>query len=134
MKLSKKIVALAILGSLTAVFAEATVDEQIEAIKNAPAQERVQLMNQFKVRLRSMNEADREQAISALRTQTQQQTRTQAQTQQQTKNMQEDSQLRQKNQVEQMNQVRTMNQWNSMGRPNSQGSGSGQNPVRIPMH
>lgn len=126
MRLTNKLVAIAIIGSLTAVFAEATVDEQIQEIKNAPAQERVQLMNQFKVRLRSMNEADREQAISALRTQTMQQ--------QQTKNMQEDSQLRERNQIEQMNQVRTMNQWKAMGKPNSQSGGAGQNPVKIPMH
>ncbi|MBU0632091.1 hypothetical protein KKA17_05555 [bacterium] len=126
MRLPKKLVALAILGSLTTLLAEAIIDEQIQQIQNAPAQERVQLMNQFKIRLRSMNEADREQAISALRTKTMQQ--------QQVKNMQEDSQLRQKNQVEQMNQVRTMNQWNSMGKPNSQSGGSGQNPVKIPMH
>jgi hypothetical protein len=126
MRLSKKLVALALLGSLTTVFAEATIDEQIDAIQNAPAQERVQLMNQFKIRLRSMNEADREQAISALRNRTMQQ--------QQTKNMQEDSQLRERNQIEQMNQVRTMNQWRAMGRPDSQNGGSGQNPVKIPMH
>ena len=126
MRLSKKLAALALLGSLTAVFAEVSVDEQIEQIQKAPAQERVQLMNQFKIRLRSMNEADRQKAIAALKTKTMQQ--------QQTKNMQSDSQIRQMNQVEQMNQVRSMNQWNSMGRPDSQNGGSGQNPVKIPMH
>lgn len=132
MRLAKKVIALAILGSLTAVFADTITDTQIEAIKNAPAKERVQLMNQFKMRLRSMNEADREAAITALQTRTMEQKQTK--TMKQIRTTQEDTQMQQRNQVEQMNQVRTMNQWNSMGQPNLQNSGSGQNPVRIPMH
>ena len=144
MKLTNKVIALAIVGSLTAVFADVTVDQQIQEIKNAPAQERVKLMNQFKVRLRTMNEADREKAIAQLKTQTMQkegtqttqQEGTQTMQQQQIRSMQSDSQMGQKNQVEQMNQLKAMRQFNSMGQPNpnNQNGGSGQNPVKIPMH
>ncbi len=69
--------ALMLLGTLTLGMADdISVDEQITAIQEAPAGERVQMMNQFKQRLATMNEADREAAITQLRTQTQ--TRTQA--------------------------------------------------------
>ena len=71
-------VALMLLGTLTLGMAdEVSVDEQITAIQEAPAQERVQLMNQFKERLATMNADEREAAITQLRTQTQTQTRTQ---------------------------------------------------------
>lgn len=125
MKAWKKFLILALLGSLSIVAAETTVDEDIAQIKNAPAQERVRLMNQFKIRLRSMNEADREAAITALRTQTMQQERV--------RNSQEDDQLRIRNQVEQMNQMKSLNQWKSMGQPGVQNGGS-QQQVKIPMH
>ncbi len=70
--------ALMLLGTLTFSMAEEiSVDEQITAIQEAPAQERVRLMNQFKTRLATMNEADREAAITQLRTQTQTQARLQ---------------------------------------------------------
>ncbi|MCJ7765019.1 MAG: hypothetical protein MUP09_03680 [Thiovulaceae bacterium] len=63
--------ALMLLGSLTLGMADATIDEQITAIKNAPAQERVQLMNQFKERLATMNASEREAAIKQMRIQIQ---------------------------------------------------------------
>ena len=67
--------ALMLLGTLTLGMAdEISVDEQITAIQEAPAQERVQLMNQFKERLATMNADEREAAITQLRTQTQRQT------------------------------------------------------------
>jgi hypothetical protein len=67
--------ALMLLGTLTLGMAdEISVDEQITAIQEAPAQERVQLMNQFKERLATMNADEREAAITQLRTQTQTQT------------------------------------------------------------
>ncbi len=72
--------AIMLLGSLTLGMAEdtteVTVDEQITEILEAPAQQRVQLMNQFKIRLAAMNEEDREEAIAQLRTQTQTQAHT----------------------------------------------------------
>ncbi len=81
--MKKVTLALALLGTLTLGFAEqgTSIDAQIEAIKAAPAQERVQLMNAFKTKLATMNEADRNEAISKLQTkaQTQTQTRTRMQ-------------------------------------------------------
>ena len=75
--------ALMLLGTLTLGMAnEISVDEQITAIQEAPAQERVQLMNQFKTRLATMNESEREAAITQLRTQTK--TQTQARLQEKT--------------------------------------------------
>jgi small-conductance mechanosensitive channel len=111
---------LMLLGTLTLGMAEdiatgMTVDEQITAIKNAPAQERVRLMNQFKVRLATMNEAEREAAITQLRTQTQTQTRTESGNadgeQIQTRTMtQERSRLNEMQQTQQMQQMQKMNQ------------------------
>ena len=67
--------ALMLLGTLTLGIAdEISVDAQITAIQEAPAGERVQLMNQFKERLATMNAGEREAAITQLRTQTQTQT------------------------------------------------------------
>jgi len=55
---------LVLLGTLTlGLAADATIDAQIEKIQNAPAQERVQLMNQFKKQLATMNQEQREEAI-----------------------------------------------------------------------
>ena len=108
---------LMLLGSLTLAMADVTVDEQITAIKNAPAQERVQLMNQFKERLATMNESEREAAIKQLRTQTQTQSRLQSgegagegdqlQTRTQT---QERSRINQMQQTEQMQRMEEMQQ------------------------
>lgn len=44
----------------------ASIDAQIEAIKNAPQEERVELMNRLKVQIASMNEEERTNAIEAL--------------------------------------------------------------------
>ena len=64
--------ALMLLGTLTLGMADdITVDQQITAIQEAPAGERVQLMNQFKERLATMNKSEREAAITQLRTQMQ---------------------------------------------------------------
>ena len=111
---------LMLLGTLTLGMAEditteMTVDQQITAIKNAPAQERVRLMNQFKVRLATMNEAEREAAITQLRTQTQTQTRTESDDAEgekmQTRTMtRERSRLNEMQQTQQMQQMQQMNQ------------------------
>lgn len=104
---------LMLLGSLTLGMADATIDEQITAIKNAPAQERVQLMNQFKERLATMNASEREAAIKQLRTQVQtrqqsddnegEQLKTRTQTQ-------ERSRVNQMQQAEQMQRTEEMQQ------------------------
>ena len=114
---------LMLLGTLTLgmaedVTTEMTVDQQITAIKNAPAQERVRLMNQFKLRLATMNEAEREAAITQLRTQTQTRTETgDAEGEKmQTRTMtQERSRLNEMQQMQQMQQQMNKQQMRQQG-------------------
>ncbi|MEN4053094.1 MULTISPECIES: hypothetical protein [Sulfurimonas] len=94
MKLSNIALSLALIGTMSLGMAEDTtasvettttteptvsVDTQIAEIQAAPAQERVRLMNQFKQRLATMNEADRAAAIEQLQTRMQTRTQTRAQ-------------------------------------------------------
>ena len=85
----KKVTAiLALVGTLTlGLAADATIDAQIAAIQNAPAAQRVQLMNEFKQQLMTMNQEQRQEAVATLQaemqasgemTKTRTQTRTQA--------------------------------------------------------
>jgi hypothetical protein len=62
----------AFIGTLTLINAQQStvyesIDAQITAIKAAPVQQRVQLMNQLKQQLATMNQNDRMMAISQLR-------------------------------------------------------------------
>jgi hypothetical protein len=100
---------LMLLGSLTLAMADVTVDEQITAIKNAPAQERVQLMNQFKERLATMNASEREAAIKQLRTQTQTQSHLQS-------GEEEGDQLQMRTQTQERSRVNQMQQTEQMQR------------------
>lgn len=43
-----------------------SINEQIEAIKNSPPTERVELMNRLKIQIAAMNEEDRLNALNAL--------------------------------------------------------------------
>lgn len=43
-----------------------TINDQIEAIKNAPPAERVEMMNRLKIEIAAMNEEERANAIDAL--------------------------------------------------------------------
>ena len=63
MKTSKIVVALLLFSSLGA----ASIDEQISAIINAPSEERVELVNQFKKTLATMSTEDRIDAINQMR-------------------------------------------------------------------
>ncbi|MDQ1263421.1 MAG: hypothetical protein QG559_422 [Campylobacterota bacterium] len=57
-----------LLGSLSVALAEASVDAQIEAIKNTTSQqERVRLTNEFKTTLSTLSQEEREAAIEKLR-------------------------------------------------------------------
>ena len=56
-----------VLGLLTLVFADTSIDAQISAIQNANPSQRVKLMNQFKRQLSTMNHEERNSAISAMR-------------------------------------------------------------------
>lgn len=44
----------------------ATINEQIEAIKQASPSERVEMMNRLKLQIAAMNEAEREEALNTL--------------------------------------------------------------------
>ncbi|SFV66540.1 hypothetical protein MNB_SM-6-1037 [hydrothermal vent metagenome] len=78
MKFTKITLSVALLGVLTLGMADdaattntststpTSVDSQIEAIQSAPAQERVQMMNEFKQRLATMNQEDRMAAIQEM--------------------------------------------------------------------
>ncbi|WP_457746846.1 hypothetical protein [Sulfurimonas sp.] len=87
MKLTNIALSLALMGTLSLGMADDTattdtttsVDAQITAIQEAPAQERVKLMNQFKQKLMNMNEADRTAAIAKLQTKVQTKTQTRVQ-------------------------------------------------------
>ncbi|MDD2782092.1 hypothetical protein [Sulfuricurvum sp.] len=50
----------------TTLFGVESINEQIEAIKNAPPAERVELMNRLKTQIAAMNEEDRSNALNAL--------------------------------------------------------------------
>ncbi len=64
----KKVTAiLALVGTLTlGLAADATIDAQIERIQNAPAKERVKLMNEFKQHLMTMNQEQRQEAVAKM--------------------------------------------------------------------
>jgi len=74
MKFAKITLSVALLGALTLGMADdtattdttSTIDAQIEAIQTAPAQERVQLMNEFKQKLMTMNQEERMAAITQM--------------------------------------------------------------------
>lgn len=48
------------------LFGDESINEQIEAIKNAPPSERVELMNRLKTQIAAMNEKDRANALDTL--------------------------------------------------------------------
>jgi len=77
--LTQSLAAITLLGTLTLCSAEVDINTQLEAIANAPAQERVQLMNQLKQQIAAMNAEDRAAAISQMRTQMQTQAQAKAQ-------------------------------------------------------
>ncbi|MDP3300762.1 MAG: hypothetical protein Q8S36_02215 [Sulfuricurvum sp.] len=62
------IVFMTIILTTSMLFADDSINAQIEMIQKAPSQERVELMNRLKVKLASMNEEERSAAISSLRT------------------------------------------------------------------
>lgn len=49
-----------------ALFGVESINDQIEAIKNAPPAERVELMNRLKIQIAAMNEEDRANALNTL--------------------------------------------------------------------
>lgn len=58
----------AVLLNISILIASDSVNEQIQAMQKVSPQERSQLMNKLKIQIASMNEEERADAISALRT------------------------------------------------------------------
>ena len=65
MKTIKTLLLLMLLVSST--FADASMDEKIQAIQNAAPEDRVELVNEFKILLSTMSENERATAITQLR-------------------------------------------------------------------
>ena len=67
MKFTRITLSVALLGAFTLGMADTTnVDAQIEAIKAAPAEKRVEMMNEFKQKLATMNQEDRMAAMAQM--------------------------------------------------------------------
>ena len=62
-----KIGLIAVVFNTSLLYPTETINEKIEAIHKAPIQARAELMNKLKIELASMNEEERANAISALR-------------------------------------------------------------------
>jgi len=67
MKTSKAVVALLLFSSVYFTLYATNIDEQISAIINAPAEQRVELVNQFKQTVAAMSAEDRLDAINQMR-------------------------------------------------------------------
>ncbi|MFT7880940.1 MAG: hypothetical protein ABXS91_11170, partial [Sulfurimonas sp.] len=98
------------------------IDDQITEIQNAPEQERVQLMNRFKLRVANMNQQQREEAITQLQQRMRLQTNQNPEAQQEMQMQQSQDML----QMQNMNQHQTANQF----RTQMQGSGSDGGPMK----
>jgi len=103
-----------LLGTLTQVGANETVDAQISAIQNADGDQRRELMNAFKRELSQMNEQERSEAIAKMR----EQLMTQEQAREHTRTMSENGQADQMN-----NRYQQQNQMNNMIQSTTQQSG-----------
>jgi hypothetical protein len=110
MKTFKITAVMVLLGALTLSVADDAIDTQISEINAASAQEKVQLMNQFKLKLSTLSAEERAEAISKLQTKTQTQTQTRERSRvnqtEQTENMKRSEQMQQ-NQI--MNQSMQQN-------------------------
>jgi len=114
MKILKTVIATAIvLGSFNLVVANEHVDTKIANIKGATPQERVKLMNEFKVQLAAMNAQDRENAIKQLRSQVRMQ-KGSKEGMANSKMVNKEMQMQKMSQTDQMNQAQNMNQMNIM--------------------
>lgn len=58
----------AVMFSVSLLHATDSINEQIQAMQKASVQERAELMNKLKIQIASMNEEERADAISTLRT------------------------------------------------------------------
>ncbi|MDH4944439.1 hypothetical protein [Sulfurimonas sp. C5] len=120
--MKKTLLTLALLGGLTLSFAEdpATIDKQITEIQNAPAQERVRLMNQFKLRVANMNNEDRQAAITQLQQRMRTNTAEGVNAEQEMQMQQSQEMLK----IQNMNQHRIGNQFRQQNQSSSSPAGS----------
>lgn len=100
-----------LLGALTLGVADEMIDTQISEINAASSSEKVQLMNQFKLKLSTLSAEERAEAITKLQAQTREKVRVN-QTEQ-TGNMKR---------VEQMEQKQMMNQSMQQSMPQNMGA------------
>ncbi|MDD2790232.1 MAG: hypothetical protein PHU40_06130 [Sulfurimonas sp.] len=103
-----------LLGTLSFAMASDSMDAEIAQINEAPTQERVKLMNEFKLKLSTLSSEEREEAITKLQTRTQ----TKAQ-------IRERVRVNQAEQTESMKRAEQMNQYqgaNQMMQQNNAGS------------
>jgi hypothetical protein len=113
-----------LLGALTLTVADDAIDAQISEINAASSEKKVQLMNQFKLKLSTLTAQERAEAISKLQVQTRTQVREKNRVNQteQTENMKRS---------EQMQQHQMMNQ--SMQQNIGAASGGSANTPNMPM-
>jgi len=68
--ITKQIFIILIFAMVTSLYAEVSIDQQIQNIKNAPPSKRVEMMNTLKVQLSNMNSQDRSATFFRLYDQT----------------------------------------------------------------
>lgn len=62
----KRVLGIMMIALIVELSGAESIGEQIEKIQNAPAHERVEMMNRLKLQIAAMNEAEREEALNAL--------------------------------------------------------------------
>lgn len=129
---------LALVGTLTLGLAvDATIDAQIEKIQNAPAQEKVKLMNEFKQQLMTMNQEQRQEAVAAMQAEMQaarEMTKTQTQERKQVRVDQAEA-TGEMVRTQQMNQKQVESQYiHGINNGSIPRDGSGFGTVKIPTH
>ncbi len=135
MKKIIKFSTIAWLMAVTTVFASGIIDQQIQTIEHAPLQQRVKLMNQFKIKLRHMNQQDRAKAIGILRANMQNSHTNQGMANkgqnfpQNVQQMRQVSGTMQTNVQQRLNQQQGFHQYNNM-----KFQGGQKTPIQIPMH
>jgi hypothetical protein len=103
MKTFKVVSMMVLLGALTLTVADDAIDIQISEINAASAEKKVQLMNQFKLKLSTLTAEERAEAISKLQVQTRTQIRERNRVNQteQTENMKRSEQMQQHQMMQQ---------------------------------
>ncbi|MGB3961986.1 MAG: hypothetical protein WBK95_07095 [Sulfurimonas sp.] len=107
-----------LLGTFNFAVANDDVDAQIAQINKAPVQERVQLMNEFKLKLSTLSAQEREEAITKLQAKTQNQEQVRERIRQNQTEPTEN--MKRSQQMNQLKSTSPMMQQNNMGSGGSQ--------------